>query len=56
MSEKDISAVPVEELKRAEAEAELRRLAALIRHHDALYYRQDTPEVSDAEYLSLIHI
>ncbi len=53
MSDKDTSAAPVEELKRAEAEAELRRLAALIRHHDDLYYRQDAPEVSDAEYDAL---
>ena len=53
MSDKDTSAAPVEELKRAEAEAELRRLAALIRHHDELYYRQDAPEVSDAEYDAL---
>jgi hypothetical protein len=34
MSDKDTSAAPVEELNRADAEAELRRLAALIRHHD----------------------
>jgi DNA ligase (NAD+) len=53
MSDKDTSATPVEELKRAEAEVELRRLAALIRHHDELYYRQDAPEVSDAEYDAL---
>lgn len=53
MSDKDFSATPVGELTRAEAEAELRRLAALVRHHDELYYRQDAPEISDAEYDAL---
>ena len=50
MSDKDTSAAPVEALKRADAEAELRRLAALIRPHVELYSRQDAPESSDAEY------
>src|SRR3972149_5272802 len=41
---------PVFELNGAEAAAELARLAAAIAHHDELYYRQDEPEISDAEY------
>ncbi|MFA5902236.1 MAG: NAD-dependent DNA ligase LigA, partial [Hyphomicrobium sp.] len=53
MSDKDFSAIPVGELTRVEAEAELRRLAALVRHHDELYYRQDAPEISDADYDAL---
>ena len=32
------------------AAEELARLAAEIDRHDRLYYRQDTPEISDAEY------
>jgi DNA ligase (NAD+) len=40
----------VEQLTEAEAAEELARLAAEIVHHDALYYRQDEPEISDAEY------
>ncbi len=53
MGKKDVGAVPVERLSEAQAKAELKRLATLIRHHDDLYYRQDAPEVSDAEYDAL---
>jgi DNA ligase (NAD+) len=53
MSKKDVSVIPVESLSAAQAEDELERLAKLIRHHDELYYRQDAPEVSDAEYDAL---
>jgi DNA ligase (NAD+) len=44
---------PVDRLTEGEAAAELERLAREIAHHDALYYRQDQPEVSDAEYDAL---
>jgi DNA ligase (NAD+) len=44
----------VEALSAKEARAELAELARTIQHHDELYYRQDAPEVSDAEYDELV--
>ena len=49
-AEASIEQKPVGALDEAEAAAELARLAAAIAHHDELYYRQDEPEISDAEY------
>ena len=47
--------VDVAQLDAASAAAELDRLAREIAHHDALYYRRDTPVISDAEYDALRH-
>ena len=43
----------VDALSKAEAEKELARLAREIAEHDRLYYQEDAPEVSDAEYDAL---
>ncbi|TVR98738.1 MAG: NAD-dependent DNA ligase LigA [Rhodospirillales bacterium] len=43
----------VDTLSEAEAEAELAALAAEIAHHDRLYYQEDSPAISDADYDAL---
>ena len=49
----DPGKLPVEALTAGQAAAELERLAAKIRLHDAAYYQRDEPIVSDAEYDAL---
>jgi DNA ligase (NAD+) len=50
MAKKRSDGLAIEDLSEAEARGELQRLAAEIARHDALYYQQDAPEISDAEY------
>jgi len=45
---------PVDKLTKAEAKAELARLAGEIGHHNALYHQQDAPEISDADFDALV--
>jgi len=47
------SETEVADLAEAEAAAELARLAEAIAGHDARYYQQDAPTISDAEYDAL---
>jgi DNA ligase (NAD+) len=46
----EMTLTDVANLTEDEAAAELARLAREIAHHDRLYYQQDAPEVTDAEY------
>lgn len=50
LSSVDAAQLAVEKLSLAEATQEVERLTATIRHHDALYYEQDKPEIDDAIY------
>lgn len=45
--------IELEHLSREQAAAELARLAAEIAEHDRLYYAEDAPRISDAEYDAL---
>src|SRR5215831_6789412 len=40
-------------LKRAQAKTEWKRLALELKEHDRLYYQEDAPKISDAEYDAL---
>lgn len=42
--------IPVDRLTEDQAKEELKSLALQIAHHDRLYYLEDQPEISDAEY------
>ncbi len=53
MSKKAAKQLPPEKLSRRQAATEHKSLAGEIARHDALYYQQDAPAISDAEYDAL---
>src|SRR5262245_40714008 len=53
MPAKHATSVSVADLTEAQAEAELKRLAAEIAAHDKRYHQQEAPTVTDAEYDAL---
>ena len=53
MAKRDPSDIAVDALNLRQAQKELARLGEEIARHDAHYYQQDAPEISDAEYDSL---
>ncbi|MDP3800753.1 NAD-dependent DNA ligase LigA [Brevundimonas sp.] len=48
-----MSDLPVDQLTESAAREELDRLTAELARHDALYHREDAPEISDADYDAL---
>ncbi|MEJ2119890.1 MAG: NAD-dependent DNA ligase LigA [Alphaproteobacteria bacterium] len=46
----EVEQIAVDALDEKQAKAELKRLAAEIKHHDTLYYQNDAPEITDADY------
>jgi len=53
MPARDISDIAPDKLTPAQAKAELKRLAAELAQHDARYYQEDAPSISDAAYDAL---
>ena len=53
MSKKAAKQLPLDKLSRRQAATEHKTLAGEIARHDALYYQQDAPAISDAEYDAL---
>src|SRR6202521_86520 len=53
MPSRDTADIPPDKLTPAQAKAELKRLSAELAQHDARYYQEDAPTVTDAEYDAL---